>query len=82
MKIFLNGRDQLMQLALKNIKARVMRPKTGRKDMLGCIMSATEEKTGEPPTVPQTLVDAFTLLVGGTHTVSKVVCLQSGVKAC
>ncbi|KAK0352567.1 hypothetical protein LTR02_017322 [Friedmanniomyces endolithicus] len=72
MKIFLKGRDQLMQLALKNIKARVMRPKTGRKDMLGCIMSATEEKTGEPPTVPQTLVDAFTLLVGGTHTVSKV----------
>ena len=63
----LEGRNRLMALAVKNVKARSQRPED-RNDMLKIIMTATEEKTGKPLSLPQVLADAFTLIVGGTHT--------------
>lgn len=66
-KKLMEGRDHIMEVAVRNFQARAKKP-IERDDMLGRIMAAQEEKTGEPLTTAQVLAEAFTLVVGGTHT--------------
>ncbi|KAK5683854.1 hypothetical protein LTS10_003717 [Elasticomyces elasticus] len=63
-----DGRNRLVALAVRNVKARLDDPGMVRDDILGIIMSATEEKTGKHLSNEQVVMEAFTLLVGGTHT--------------
>jgi cytochrome P450 len=67
-KSLLTARKRLLDLAAKNIKARSEKSDYDRKDILGIILSLTKEKAGSTQETRQTVVDAFTLIFGGTHT--------------
>ncbi|KAK3624134.1 hypothetical protein LTR56_021167 [Elasticomyces elasticus] len=67
-RTLLDGRNRLVALAVRNVKARLENPGKVRDDMLGIIMSATEEKTGKALSTQEVVMEAFVLLVGGTHT--------------
>ncbi|TKA64446.1 hypothetical protein B0A55_09892 [Friedmanniomyces simplex] len=67
-RALLDGRDRMVGMAVRNVTARLQKPDTDRNDMLGMIMCVTEEKTGKPLEMPHIISEAFSLLVGGTHT--------------
>ena len=57
----------MVPIAVKNIRLRAEK-KLDREDILGKIMAAREEKTGQPLTTQQVISESITLIVGGTHT--------------
>ena len=57
----------IVLLAVKNIKLRLEK-KSDREDILGRLVAAREEKTGQPLTMQQLIADSVTLIVGGAHT--------------
>lgn len=64
MPVFLR---QTLPMVMKNIKLHADKA-FERNDILGKIMAAREEKTGQPLTPQQVVVESVTLLTGGTHT--------------
>lgn len=57
----------MIPIAIKNIKLREEQ-KSGRDDILGKLIAAREEKTGQALTMQQIVAESVTLIVGGTHT--------------
>ena len=57
----------MIPIAVKHIKRRENK-KRDRDDILGKLIAAREEKSGEPLTVAQIVAESVTLIVGGTHT--------------
>jgi cytochrome P450 len=72
-KALTKGRDRIIQLSVQNIKACTANPDSSRKDILGLIMNAQEEKTGNSLTFPQMITESVTLIIGGTHTTSNAI---------
>ena len=59
--------DLMIPIAVKNIRLR-QEKNTNREDILGKLIAAREEKTGQALTVQQIVAESVTLIVGGTHT--------------
>lgn len=59
--------DLMVPIAVKNIQLRAEK-KLDRDDILGKLIAAREEKSGQPLTVQQIVAESVTLIVGGTHT--------------
>ena len=58
----------MVPIAVKNIQLRAEKKQETREDILGKLMAAREEKTGQPLSIQQIIAEAVTLIVGGTHT--------------
>jgi benzoate 4-monooxygenase len=59
--------DIMIPIAVKNIRLRAEK-KLDREDILGKLIAAREEKTGQALTEEQIVAESVTLIVGGTHT--------------
>jgi benzoate 4-monooxygenase len=57
----------MIPIAVKNIWLRAEK-KLDREDILGKLIAAREEKTGQALTEQQIVAESVTLIVGGTHT--------------
>ena len=63
----LSALNLMIPLAAKQIKLREEK-ELDRDDILGKLIAAREEKTGQPLTLQQIVAESVTLIVGGTHT--------------